>query len=211
MQGRTVRAVRSWGKHYLLEFDDFALRIHFLLFGSYRIDERKPNSNERLTLGFANGRELNFYACSVQFIEGPLDAHYDWTADVMADEWDPKRARRKLRAQPHLLVADALLDQTIFAGVGNIIKNEVLHRIRVHPESTVGALSPRKLGEMVTQAREYSFDFLRWKKDFVLRKHWQVHAKTVCPRDGELLGYHKKLGRAGRRAFFCERCQRLYR
>jgi len=48
--------------------------------------------------------------------------------------------RRRLRARPDLLACDALLDQDIFSGVGNIIKNEVLHRIRVHPESTVGAL-----------------------------------------------------------------------
>ncbi|NEL80721.1 MAG: endonuclease, partial [Xanthomonas perforans] len=96
-------------------------------------------------------------------------------------------------------------------GVGNIIKNEVLHRIRVHPESTVGALPARKLGELVTQARDYSFDFYTWKKAFVLKKHYQVHTKTSCPRDGAPLQYRKHLGKAGRRAFFCEVCQRLYR
>ena len=110
-----------------------------------------------------------------------------------------------------MLAADALLDQTVFAGVGNIIKNEVLHRIRVHPESRIGALSPRKLGELVRQAREYSFDFLRWKRAFVLRKHYQVHTKTICPRDGARLCYRKHLGRAQRRAFWCARCQKLYR
>ena len=31
------------------------------------------------------------------------------------------------------MVCDALLDQTVFAGVGNIIKNEVLFRTGVHP------------------------------------------------------------------------------
>ena len=154
---------------------------------------------------------MNFYACSVRFLEGDLDAHYDWRVDVMADEWDAARARRTLRAQPSTLVADALLDQDVFAGVGNIIKNEVLHRIRVHPLSTVGALPARKLGELVAQAREYSFDFLAWKREFVLKQHWQVHAKTLCPRDGALLAFHKSLGTAKRRAFFCEVCQRLYR
>ena len=42
----------------------------------------------------------------------------------MADEWDPAAARRKLRARPDALVCVALLDQDVFAGVGNIIKNE---------------------------------------------------------------------------------------
>src|SRR5690606_24859817 len=134
---RTLVGVRSWGKHFLLEFKGFSVRIHFLLFGSYRINETKDRP-VRLGLAFSGGESLNFYACSVRFIEGELDASYDWTADVMSDAWDPAAARRKLRARPDAMAADVLLDQDVFAGVGNIIKNEVLHRIRVHPESRVG-------------------------------------------------------------------------
>ncbi|WP_394687829.1 DNA-formamidopyrimidine glycosylase family protein [uncultured Xanthomonas sp.] len=209
MRGRKILSLRSWGKHFLIEFDAFSVRIHFVLFGSYRINARK-DASARLSLGFTKGEELNFYACSIKFIDGPLDAAYDWTADVMNPGWDAAQARRKLRLRPHMLAADALLDQDVFAGVGNIIKNEVLHRIRVHPESEIGALPPRKLGELVTQAREYSFDFYRWKKAYELKKHYQVHTKTVCPRDGHLLTYRKQLGKAQRRAFFCEHCQKRY-
>ena len=209
LRNRTVKAVRSWGKHFLLEFSGFSVRIHFLLFGSYRIDEDK-GTPARLSLGFSKGEVLNFYACSVKFLEGDLNDHYDWTADVMNDDWDAAAARRKLRARPDVLVADALLDQDLFAGVGNIIKNEVLHRIRVHPETRMGALPPRKLAQLVEQAREYSFDFYRWKKAFVLRKHYQVHTRSTCPRDGTPLNYRKQLGQAKRRAFWCEVCQRRY-
>ncbi|MCD9030195.1 endonuclease [Luteimonas sp. Y-2-2-4F] len=209
MRGRKVLAVRSWGKHFLLQFDGFGLRIHFMLFGSWRINETKTTP-PRLSLGFSRGEALNFYACSVKFIEGDLDQAYDWSADVMSEAWDAAAARRKLRARPQAIAADALLDQDLFAGVGNIIKNEVLHRIRVHPESPAGALPPRKLAELVAQAREYSFDFYRWKKEFVLKKHWQVHARRTCPRDGTPLSYRKHLGLAKRRAFWCDTCQRLY-
>jgi endonuclease VIII len=87
----------------------------------------------------------------------------------------------------------------------------VLFRIRLHPESTVGALPARKLGELVAQARAYSFDFLRWKRAFVLRKHYLVHTRTICPRCGIRLQYRAHLGVAQRRAFFCDRCQILRR
>ena len=209
MAGLRLEEMRSWGKHFLLCFDGFALRVHFLLWGSYRIDERREGSAERLSLGFDNG-ELNFYSSSLKYIEGDIDDVYDWGADVMSDAWDPKAARRKLKAMPEALVADALLDQDVFAGVGNIIKNEVLFRIRVHPLTPVGALSARKLGELVKEAREYSFDFYRWKKDYVLKKHYQVHTKTECPRCGRRLEFVAKLGRKQRRAFFCTHCQKLY-
>lgn len=209
MQGERIVALRTWGKHFLVEFERFSLRIHFMLFGSYRINEERP-APPRLSLHFDRGEVLNFYSCSVKFIEEPLDDIYDWSGDVMNPDWDPKAARIKLRKSPTQLVADALLDQNVFAGVGNIIKNEVLHRIRVHPESTVGALPSRKLGEMIAQAREYSFDFYHWKKAFELKKHYQVHTKMYCPRDGERLSFRKHLGRFKRRAFFCAVCQRLY-
>jgi endonuclease VIII len=160
-------------------------------------------------LKFSNGN-LYFYACSVRLLTDDLDKVYDWTGDVMNDHWDAAKARRKLKAKPEMLVADALLDQDIFAGVGNIIKNEVLFRIRVHPESKVGALPPRKLTELIREARNYSFDFLKWKKEFVLRKHWLAHAKSVCPRCDIPFIKVRHLGKAKRRAFFCDNCQILY-
>jgi endonuclease-8 len=209
LRNRTVQAVRTWGKQFLLELPGVALRIHLLMFGSYCIDARKPDKPLRIGLGFARGRELNFYSCAARLVEEPLDLLYDWSADVMSEHWDPALARRRLLAAPDTLACDALLDQAIFAGVGNIIKNEVLFRIRVHPLSRVGALPPAKLRELVREARTYSYDFLAWKKAYVLRKHWLAHTKRTCPRCG--IPFHKgHLGLTQRRSFWCERCQRRY-
>jgi endonuclease VIII len=207
--GSKVVSFRSWGKHFLIVLPKTTIRIHFLLFGSYSIDE-KTKPNPRLHLKFKNG-DLYFYACSVKMLPGEIDGQYDWSGDVMNARWDPRQARKKLKAQPETLAADALLDQDIFAGVGNIIKNEVLFRIRVHPESEVGALPSRKLGELIKEARNYSFDFLEWKKAFVLRQHWLAHAKSICPRDHIPFVKVKHLGKRKRRAFFCPICQRLYK
>ena len=131
------------------------------------------------------------------------------TADVLNDSWDPAGARKKLKANPKMLVCDALLSQEIFAGVGNIIKNEVLFRIKVHPESTIGKLPSRKLRELIHEARNYSFDFLKWKKAYVLKRHWLAHTKKICPRCNIPL-VKKYLGKTNRRSFFCENCQVLY-
>ncbi|WP_314107137.1 DNA-formamidopyrimidine glycosylase family protein [uncultured Stenotrophomonas sp.] len=207
MEGRRVKALRSWGKHFLIEFSGFSLRVHMLMFGSYRIDERKP-SPPRVSLQFDNG-ELNIYASSLKYVEGPLDASYDWRTDVMNDAWDPRLARRRLKQQPDTLVCDALLDQDLFAGVGNIIKNEVLFRQRVHPESKVGDLPPRVLGEVIADAREYSFRFLEWKRAFELKKHWQIHTRRTCPNCGGPVSKTYP-GKSRRRTFFCPNCQVRY-
>ncbi|MGZ8259745.1 MAG: DNA-formamidopyrimidine glycosylase family protein [Caldimonas sp.] len=206
--GERIVALRSWGKHFLIEMRRSSLRIHFLMFGSWRVDERKDGVEPRLRLVFRKG-EFNVYSCAVRFVDEPLDEVYDWSGDVMSDRWDAAAARRKLRAMPETLACDALLDQNVFAGVGNIIKNEVLFRIRVHPLSHVGALPPRKLAQLVDEARRYSFEFLAWKREFVLRKHWLAHTKRTCPRCA--IPFAKAhLGTTDRRSFFCERCQRRY-
>ena len=206
--GQPIVSLRTWGKHFLIEMPTMVVRIHFLLFGTYRVNEGRDKP-PRLSLGFADGSVLNFYACSVKEIDQDIDVMYDWAADVMSDAWDPAKARKKLRACPDMLACDALLNQDIFSGVGNIIKNEVLFRIRVHPASTVGALPAPKLRALVEEARQYSFDFLGWKKEFTLKQHWLAHAQKICTRCH--IPFHKaNLGKSNRRSFWCERCQKRY-
>lgn len=207
LAGQKIIDFKSWGKHFLICFKDFTVRIHFMLFGSYRINEQK-DSAPRLRLIFDEG-EINFYACSVKFIEEDLDDVYDWKADVMSDAWDPKAAKQKLKEIPEALVCDALLNQNIFAGVGNIIKNEVLFRMHLHPESKVKDLPAKKINELIKEARNYSFDFLNWKKQYVLRKHWLAHTKKTCP-ECDTPFVKKHLGKTNRRSFFCNNCQVMY-
>jgi endonuclease-8 len=205
--GQKITAFKSWGKHFLICFPKFTIRVHFLLFGSYRINEKKEAS-PRLSLQFTQG-EINFYACSVKQIDENLDEIYDWNVDVLNEKWDEKKALKSLKKKPATLVCDALLDQTIFAGVGNIIKNEVLYRIKVHPLSKIGKLPAKCLKLLVKEAVNYSYDFLKWKKEFTLRKHWLAHTKKTCMRDKNPI---QKIyaGKTNRRTFFCGHCQVLY-
>ncbi len=206
-RNQTVTDFKSWGKHFLICFREFTIKIHFMLFGSYRINEERELA-PRLSLKFKDG-VMNFYACSVKILDEKPDDIYDWATDVMSDSWDAKAAKRKLLAHPEMLACDALLDQDIFAGSGNIIKNEVLFRIKVHPKSKVGSMPAKKLNEMIKEARVYSFDFLEWKKAYVLRKHWLAHTKKTCPRCNIPL-IKEYLGKFNRRTFFCNNCQALY-
>lgn len=205
---KKIIAFKSWGKHFLICFKGFTLKIHFLMFGSYKVNEKKPDRPVRLNLTFKKG-EINFYTCSIKFLEGDLNEHYDWTADVMNDGWNPKAAKSKLAKRPDALVCDALLEQDIFAGVGNIIKNEILYRVRVHPESMVQALPRLKLKKLVDETRIYSFQFLEWKKKYELKKHWLAHTKKICLRCN-LPIVKKYTGVKKRRSFFCKNCQTLY-
>ncbi len=208
LEGETIIDFKSWGKHFLICFKHFAVRIHFMLFGSYSINEKTETKLTRLGLHFESSA-LYFYACSVQFIYEDINKVYDWSGDVMSDTWSASKAKKKLKQLPEMLVCDALLDQHIFAGSGNIIKNEVCFRIKVHPESKIGALPEKQINNLVKEARNYSFDFLEWKKKFVLKKHWLAHTKRTCTRCNIPL-IKKYAGKTKRRTFFCTNCQVLY-
>lgn len=207
LKNKKVIDFKTWGKHFLICLPDIALRIHFLMFGKYSINE-KSRVNPVLHLHFSKG-DLYFYTSAVRLVEEDLDAIYDWSADIMNPAWDPKKARKKLKKMPDTLVCDAVLDQNVFSGAGNIFKNEVLWRIKVHPESRIGNLPPRKLTELINEVHNYAFDFLKWKKAFVLKKNWKAHTKKTCPRC-EIPFVKMKLGKTNRRTFFCENCQVLY-
>ena len=208
LEGKKLEAIRSWGKHLLLCFDGFTIRIHLLMFGTYRVNERK-DSKLRLGLVFKTG-ELNFYTASVKVLEGDVNDHYDWSGDVMNDAWDAKKAKAKLKDVPDKMVCDALLEQDIFSGVGNIIKNEVLYRVHVDPKSLIGKIPSKKINEIIEEARNYSFEFLDWKKKGVLKKHWLAHTKKTCLRC-DLPMIKEYTGVKKRRSFFCENCQKLYK
>ncbi len=204
---QTVISFKSWGKHFLICFEGFSLKIHFLLFGTYRVNEGK-DAPVMLNLTFPNG-ELNLYSSSIKFLEGDIDTHYDWSGDVMNENWDANKAKLKIKAVAKNLICDTLLEQDIFSGVGNIIKNEVLYRVHVHPESLTGKIPKLKIGEIIREARTYSFEFLEWKKKYELKKHWLAHTKKICLRCN-LPIVKKYTGVKKRRSFFCENCQVLY-
>ncbi len=209
LENKKILDFKTWGKQFFIVTNKHIIRIHFLLFGSYSINEHiKPDRSLRLHLQFAKG-DIYFYTCATRLTDKITLAEYDWEADVMSDIWNPRAARKKLLLLPDMLVCDALLNQDIFSGVGNIIKNEVLYRIKVHPETRIGDLPAAKLNAMIKQARIYSFDFLEWKKMYELKKHWLAHTKKICSRCN-LPIIKKYSGKTNRRTFFCENCQVKY-
>lgn len=209
LEGEKIIDIKTWGKVLFICLAKQVVRIHLLMFGSYSINEQtKPDKSLRLSLIFSKGA-VYFYTCSVKTIESPPDELYDTEADIMSVQWNPQKARKKIKQMPDIMVCDALLDQQLFSGVGNIIKNEVLFRIKLHPESILGKMPAAKITQLIKETRNYSFDFLQWKKEFELKKHWLAYTKKTCPRC-KILFTRKYCGKTKRRTFFCENCQVKY-
>jgi endonuclease-8 len=127
----------------------------------------------------------------------------------MNSKWDTHKALEKLKAKPDRMICDALLDQDIFAGTGNIIKNESLFIARIHPESLCGKIPPEKLEELIEYLIQFSADFLKWEKKNTLSRHLKAYEKETCPRNHT--PFHKsETGKSKRRSYYCTKCQELY-
>ena len=204
---KKIMEFKTWGKHFLICFNDFSIRIHLGLFGTYQFKEPKK-VNPKIAFHF-NDDDVYFYVGTVKRIDEPLDEVYDWSADVMSEKWDAVKAINKLKKIATKQIGDALLDQQIFSGVGNIIKNEVLYRCRVHPESLVGKIPAGRLKAIVAECRQYSFDFLNWKKKNELAKHFEVYEqKTSRSSNQEVMRKNTGVGKRG--SYFVESVQKLY-
>jgi endonuclease VIII len=184
-----VISIFSWGKHLVLQFESFALRIHFMLYGTFEAIAEgqkitgycEKKGTPRLSLEFDNGR-IRLYACSLEFIESSqAKNHYDFSIDLISPEWDGKQAVKNLSAEPEREIGDALLDQTLFAGLGNIIKNEILYREKLHPELHIHEIPKKTLANLVQTAKSFSLQFYEWRKAYILRKNLAIYQKTECP------------------------------
>ena len=201
---RKIIGIKTWGKHLFICLPKTNIEIHLRMFGSYTINEtKKKKINPKLHLGFIKG-ELNFYVTDVKLT--PDLFVYDWEADVMTKEWNPVKAKKKLKEIPDTKICDALLDQHIFSGVGNIIKNEVLWRIKLHPATTVKDITAAKLNALMKAVVAYSFEFLEYKKEGTLSKHWHAYQQEICSRcKGQIV--KEDMGKGKRGTYFCPHCQ----
>lgn len=206
LEKKKILDVFSHGKRLNIQCKGFGLRIHFMLFGSYRVDEEREGIMPRLMLRTKGGTAY-FYSCSARLEEGDLRAGYDFRIDVMSPEWDRKHVRSLVKRQSDETLDDILMDQDIFAGVGNIIKNEVLFRRRLLPTRTAGSLTARQLSAFVDEAHAFSLLFYELRKQFVLKKNLQIHRRAACP---VCMGKvtHEKTGKRNRMSHYCGHCQK---
>ena len=99
LKKQKVIAIKTWGKQFFIQLKNKTIRIHFLMFGSYSINEQtKPDKSLRLALYFKSGA-LYFYTCAIKILEGDLDDLYDWSADVLSKNWSASHSRKKILAQ----------------------------------------------------------------------------------------------------------------
>jgi endonuclease-8 len=161
--GSHVTSVEARGKHMVVRFDNgLALHTHLRMSGTwhrYAPGERWKIAawKARVVLEVAEHVVVCFNAPVVELMtERAVDLHPALVSlgpDLLRDDFDPAVACDRLRTRPDDEIAEALLDQRLMAGVGNVFKSEILFFESVNPWTPVAALDDEKLRSIVATAQ----------------------------------------------------------
>lgn len=230
--GRTVESVSARGKHLLIVLSgDLVLRTHMRMNGSwhiYRHGERwqRPRQDMRVLLATADFVAVGFNIPVAEWLKPREVERHDELRrlgpDLLAEDFDPNEALARLRSRAEEPIADALLNQRVMAGIGNVYKSEVLFACRTNPFAPVASLAEDQLQCLVSTARKFlkanvteglaamtTYTGFRrtTRRDHPAERLWVYgRAGKPCRRCGTPIAIDKR-GRDARLTYWCPTCQ----
>ena len=238
LEGQRVAGARRRAKVLVVDFDgDLSLMAHLKLAGQVAIlaaDGRRlvaghpipspsgpyPHKTTHLTVAFDDGTLL--YLSDVRRFGwlrlmptpevGPTLDAFRFGPEGAGEGIGPDELGRRL-ARRRIPVKQALLDQAVLAGLGNIYVDEALHRARLHPTRPANALGPEDVDRLAAA--------IPWALERGLEQGGATIVNNrAYPRDG-FPGVHGRAGEpcpvcgttvvktrvGGRGTYFCPSCQ----
>jgi formamidopyrimidine-DNA glycosylase len=226
--GARVDAVSTIGKHLLIDCGAYVIHCHAMQYGSWQVGmrgmaHRKERRYVRLQLVTSSHEAVFFHGPVMEILtRAELDAHPAVTAlgpDLLHEDFDRAEVARRLRngGADDRAIGDAILDQHVVAGIGNIYKSEGLFLAAIDPRRTARDVTDEELerlwdalvplmhagteryGRTTTLPdelrgdREYNWVYRRRR-----RSCFRCGAEIAMVRQGEL----------ARATYFCSGCQR---
>lgn len=207
INGQVLKDIDVYGKYLYFIFAKGVVQLHLGLFGSIKINERK-NVNRKFFLEFANG-EINGYIVNTKQLASMAEAGVDERNDILSKKFDAKFVKAQILKKPQREIDDVLMDQDVFAGVGNKIRNESLYISGIHPLSIVEKIPEKKLDELIKAVRSYARKFYNNLEKKGTHKDFGVY-KLDYDKDGSEVTM-KVLPKTKRKIYFVETKQELYK
>jgi endonuclease-8 len=210
--GHRLERVETRGKHLLLHFGDLVLHSHLGMGGSWHVYRRgarwrKPASSAWMTLSGEEAEAVQFGGPTLRLLSAK-QLRRDPTLsrlgpDILAPAFDPKTVRARLHGVPERELGEALLDQRLIAGIGNIFKSEACFAARVNPWRKIGKLEDSDLAGVLTAGQRLMRESVERGRPgrAVYRR-----AGQPCPACGTPIAARGQ-GDANRRTYWCPRCQ----
>jgi endonuclease VIII len=207
LDGRLLESVEAVGKNLLLHFEGgLVLRSHLRMTGRWRVEPRGSKQAGRpwLVLRGAEHEAVLWNGPVLELGRGSGVASR-LGPDILASPPDVPSMIERLRSAPQEReVGDALLDQRLVSGIGNVWKAESLWDARVSPWRPLADVSDEELTAVLESAHVKMRSGVEGARTL-----WHVYrrAARACRRCGTVIRSHPQ-GEAARTAYWCPGCQR---
>jgi endonuclease VIII len=204
LDGRRLEGVDAVGKNLLLRFEGgLVLRSHLRMTGRWRVERRgAPRSGRPWLVLRGAEHEAVLWSGAVLELVGARSAPR-LGPDILGEPPDFETMLARLRTQPEREVGDALLDQRLVAGIGNLWKAEALWEARVSPWRRLDEVDDDELLEVLKVAHmlmRTSVEGGRPPRRVYRRKG------RACPRCGGIVRSAPQ-GDNARTVYWCPQCQ----
>ena len=197
LRGRRVERVGRKGKHLWLELDRRPWPVfHFGMTGRFRVYAREEERPRfwKLEMRTSSGKRVAF-ADARRFGRIRLQQHPEKEPPISALGFDalvgvpPATELAQLLKRRKAPIKAVLLDQTVFAGVGNWVADEVLFQARISPHRPAASLTPAevralraRLIAIVAHAVKVGADSDRFPRTWLFHRRWGRDASAVTSR-----------------------------
>lgn len=206
VDGRVLEEARAIGKHLLLRFEGgVTVRSHLRMNGRWRVlaPDAPVGGSPWLVLRTSAGIAVQTNGPVLAVVQGG-GRSLAVGPDLLDDDADVEALVGRLRAtEPGRPLAEALQDQRLVAGIGNMWASEALWAARLHPLLPVGHASDADLTAVLGRAREAMRASVTGRRPApaVYRR-----AGRPCPRCATAI-VSRGVGDAHRTAYLCPACQ----
>lgn len=213
LDGRRLVTAEARGKNLLIHFGDHVLHSHLGMSGSWHVyrrgaSRREPAGAAWVVLRGDEAEAVQFGGPTLRVIRteslrrDPVLARLG--PDVLDEGFDADAVARSLRAAPDRTLGDALLDQALVAGIGNIFKSEACFAARLDPWRPIAGLSDEELRRALQAAHDLMREAVeRGRQDRAVYRR----AGRPCRACGTPIASRGQ-GDANRTTYWCPTCQR---
>ena len=162
LSGHVVDEVLSRGKHLFVRVGPASVHSHLKMDGEWRVTAQISESRIRdhrvravLAVDGAVALGVDLGVLEVLDRARDMEAVAQLGPDLLGPDWNPTVAAQRLTARPDRALSEALLDQRVMAGVGNVYCNEICFLFGRLPTAPVSAI--RDPARLVARAHALLF------------------------------------------------------
>ena len=234
--GSEISSVEARGKNLLVHFSPgWSLHVHLKMNGRVRIypmaTAPRLAMNATSVLLETSSSRVVVYAAPIARLLRTRDLVGDFHfrelgPDLLGPSFELAEALRRLTLRKARPLGEAIMDQSVFAGIGNVWKSELCFTLRLDPFSPVGLHDEAELSGLISLARTQMFDTVygpkrsipdpfegRGERKTRLDRRQGEHVLSVYEREGKVCYdcgdtvLMRRQGEQQRSTYYCPSCQ----